>query len=83
MRKIKIFQKKVFGFKKSRNAGKPKKRPFRLIKRFLGRQLQKNPRGTFDRIQKFSEKSRVVTKKPKGELFGLPSTFGNIEKLLV
>ena len=34
LRKIKIFQ-KVFCKNKSHNAEKPKKRPFRLIKRFL------------------------------------------------
>ena len=39
-----------------------------------------------DRIQKFSEKSRIVPKKkqnPKGGPLGMPSTFRNIKKLEV
>ena len=41
-------------------------RPFRLIKRFL--QTKKFKGVPFDRIQKFSEKCRIVPKKT----FGLP-----------
>ena len=33
-----------------------------------------------DRIQKISEKSRIVPKKPKEGPFGVISTFGNIKK---
>ena len=36
----------------------------------------------FDRIQKFSEKSRILPKKPKEGPFGLPSTFGNIKNFV-
>ena len=42
----------------------PKKRPFRLIKRFLQTENFKTFKGLpFDRIQKFSEKCRIVPKK--------------------
>ena len=38
----------------------------------------------FDRIQKFSEKSRMVPeKKRKRGSFGLPCTFGNVKELVV
>ena len=46
------------------------------FKKIQGGKIQvKTP---FDRIQKFSEKSRIVPKKPKGGPFGLHSTFGSI-----
>ena len=45
----------------SHNAEKPKKRLFRLIKRFFtNRQLQKIQGVPFDRIQNFSEKSSIA-----------------------
>ena len=49
------------------------------------RKLQKNARVkfknfTFDKIQKFSKKSRIVPEKnPKGGPFGLTCTFGSIK----
>ena len=61
-----FFQKKVF-FRQSHNAEKLKKRPFRLIKRFYKPKTSKKCKGLhFDRIPKFSRKSRIVPKKPKG-----------------
>ena len=59
-----FFSKKVFGKKMSHIAEKPRKRPFRLIKRFLQTEnFKKNFKGVpFDRIQKFSEKCRIVPK---------------------
>ena len=60
-----FFQNKVFG-KKVAYAEKPKKRPFRLIKRSLQSENFKKFEGVpFDRIQKFSEKCRIVPKKPQ------------------
>ena len=67
-------------FKKSHNAEKLKKRPFRLIKRFYKPKTSNKCKGVpFDRIRKFSRKSRIVPKKP----FGLASTFGSIKKFVV
>ena len=58
-----FFSKKVF-FRKSHNAEKLKKRPFRLIKRFYKPKTSKKCKGLpFDRIRKFSKKSRIVPKK--------------------
>ena len=80
-KKIFSFQKKAFFLKMSHNVEKLKKRPFRLIKRFYKPKIQKNARVPFDRIRKFSKKSRIVKKKPKGGPFGLASTFGSIKNL--
>ena len=56
--------------KKSNIAEKPKERPSRLIKRFLQTEsFKKNSGVPFDRIRKFSEKSRIVPQKPKGGTF--------------
>ena len=69
--KIHFFSKKYLVKKKSQIAEKPKKRPFRLIKRFFtNRKLHKKFKGVpFDRIQKYSEKHRIVPKKPqRGDL---------------
>ena len=53
--------------KKSHNAEKLKKRPFRLIKRFYKPKTSKKCKGgLFDRMRKFSKKSRIVPKEPKG-----------------
>ena len=58
-----FFEKKYF-LKKSHNAEKLKKRPFRLIKRFYKPKTSKKCKGLpFDRIRKFSKKSRIVPKK--------------------
>ena len=59
-----FFEKKYF-FRKSHNAEKLKKRPFRLIKRFYKPKTSKKKcKGLpFDRIRKFSKKSRIVPKK--------------------
>ena len=58
---------KKYFFRKSHNAEKLKKRPFRLIKRFYKPKTSKKCKGLpFDRIRKFSKKSRIVPKKPKG-----------------
>ena len=79
-----FFSKKLFGKKKSHMAEKPKKIPFRLIKRFLQIENFKKFKGVpFDRIEKFSEKKcRIVPKKSaKRGPFGLPSTFGSIKNL--
>ena len=60
------------------------KRHFRLIKRFFftNRKLQKIQGVPFDRIQKFSEKCRIVPKQNRkgGALW---STLGNNKKLVV
>ena len=58
-----FFSKKVFF--KSHNAKKLKKRPFRLIQRFLQTEnFKKKCKGVpFDKIRKFSKKSRIVPKK--------------------
>ena len=55
--------------KKSHNAEKPKKRSFRLIKRFLQTENLKKCKGVpFEKIRKFSKKSRIVPKRnPKGD----------------
>ena len=48
---------------------------------FTNRKLKKCKRVPFDRIRKFSKKSRIVPKKPTGGgAFGLASTFGSIKK---
>ena len=80
-----FFEKKYF-FRKSHNAEKLKKRPFRLIKRFYKPKTSKKCKGLpFDRIRKFSKKSRIVPKKTKKikrkKTFGLASTFGSIKNL--
>ena len=58
-----FFRKKVFF--KSQNAEKLKKRPFRLIQRFLQTEnFKKKCKGVpFDKFQKFSKKSHIVPKK--------------------
>ena len=65
-----FFQKKYL-VKKSHIAEKPKKRPFRLNKRFLQTENFKKFMGVpFDKIQNFSEKCRMVPKKNrKGPYF--------------
>ena len=80
---LKFFSKKVFF--KSHNAEKLKKRPFRLIQRFLQTENLKKCKGVpFDKFRKFSKKSRIVPKKnPKGGPFGLTCTFGSIKKFMV
>ena len=66
-----------------------KKRPFRLIKRFYKPKTSKKMQGVpFDRIRKFSKKSRIVPKKTNKknetkQTFGLASTFGSIKKFVV
>ena len=66
--------------KKSHIAKKPKKRPYRLIKRFLQTENFKQFKGVpFYRFQTFSEKCRIAPKKRKEGLFGLPSIFGCIK----
>ena len=52
---------------------------------FTNRKLQNNARGyPLIEIKKFWKKSRIVPKKPKGGTpFGLASTFGSIEKVVV
>ena len=58
-----MFSKKYL-VKRSHDAEKPKKRPFRLIKRLLQTDnFEKNQRVPFDRIQKNWGKSRIVPKK--------------------
>ena len=78
-----FFQKKVFGKKNSHISEKPKKRPFRLIKRFLQTESFKKFKVVpFDRIQKFSEKCRIVPKKTaKGGPFGFRPTFRSMRNL--
>ena len=67
LEKIILFQKK-YDLKKSHIAEKLKKRPFRLIKRFYKPKTSKKCKGVFfDKIRKFSKKSRIVPKKPKGD----------------
>ena len=63
-----FFSRKVF-FRKSHNAEKLKKRPFRLIKRFYKPKTSKKCKGLpFDRIRKFSKKkSHSAEKNPKGD----------------
>ena len=59
---LNFFFEKVFF--KSHNAEKLKKRPFRLIQRFLQTENFKKCKGVpFDKIRKFSKKSRIVPKK--------------------
>ena len=84
-RLIFFFKKSIF-FRKSHNAEKLKKRPFRLNKRFYKSKTSKKCKGLpFDRIRKFSKKSRIVPKKTKKfkrkKTFGLASTFGSIKNL--
>ena len=51
------FFSKMYFFRKSHNAEKLKKRPFRLIKRFYKPKTSKKCKGLpFDRIRKFSKK---------------------------
>ena len=58
-----FFPKKIFG-KKVAQCRKPKKRSFRLIQRFLQTGNFKKMQGIkFDKIRKFSKKSRIVPKK--------------------
>ena len=61
-----FFRKKVFF--KSQNAEKLKKRPFRLIQRFLQTEiLKKNARGyPLINFKNFRKKSHSAEKKPKG-----------------
>ena len=60
----KLFFQKVFGKKKLHIAKKPKKRPFRLNKRFLRTENFKKFKGVrFDKFQNFSEKCRIVPEK--------------------
>ena len=60
----KLFFEKKYFFRKSYNAEKLKKRPFRLIKRFYKPKTSKKCKGLpFDRVRKFSKKSRIVPKK--------------------
>ena len=78
-----FFEKKYF-FRKSHNAEKLKKRPFRLIKRFYKPKTSKNARGyPLIESENFRKKSRIVPKKnPKGGPFGLTCcTFGSIKIL--
>ena len=75
-----FFRKKVF-FKKSCTMKNSKRGHLGSLNVFTNRKLQKDARGPFDRIRKFSKKSRIVPKKqPKG-VFGLASTFGSKKKL--
>ena len=81
-----IFFRKKYFFKKTHNAEKLKKRPFRLIKRFYKPKTSKKCKGLpFDRIRKFSKKSRIVPKKTKKikrkKTFGVASTLGSIKNL--
>ena len=79
-----IFSKKKYFFRKSHNAKKLEKRPFRLIKRFYKPKTSKKCKGLpFDRIRKFSKKkSHSAEKNPKGGPFGLTCcTFGSIKIL--
>ena len=85
LEKLFFFKKSIF-FRKSHNAEKLKKRPFRLIKRFYKPKTSKKCKGLpFDRIRKFSKKSRIVPKKKqrikRKKPFGLASTFGSIKNL--
>ena len=78
-----FFRKKVFF--RSHNAEKLKKRPFRLIQRFLQTENFKKMQGVpFDKIRKiFEKKSHSAEKNPKGGPFGLTCTFGSIKKFMV
>ena len=79
-----FFSEKKYFFRKSHNAEKLKKRPFRLIERFYKPKTSKKCKGLpFDRIRKFSKKkSHSAEKNPKGGPFGLPCcTFGSIKIL--
>ena len=78
-----FFEKKVFF--KSQNAKKLKKRPFRLIQRFLQTEnFKKNARGyPLINFKNFRKKSHSAEKKPKGGHFGLTCTFGSIKKFMV
>ena len=82
---LKIFFSKKAFFRKSHNAEKLKKRPFRLIKRFYKPKTSKKCKGLpFDRIRKISKKkSHSAEKNPKGGgPFGLTCcTFGSIKIL--
>ena len=56
-KKIEFSFRKMYFFRKSHNAEKLKKRPFRLIKRFYKLKTSKKCKGLpFDRIRKFSKK---------------------------
>ena len=62
----------------------PKRGPLGSLNVFYKPTTSKTFKGVpFDRLQKFSEKSRKVLKKNKRGPFGLSSTFGNIKKLVV
>ena len=83
-KKIEIFfSEKSIIFRKSHNAEKLKKRPFRLIKRFYKPKTSKNCKGLpFDRVRKFSKKtSHSAEKIKRKKTFGLASTFGSIKNL--
>ena len=61
------FLKQVFGGKKSHIATKLKERPFRLKTHFLRTEIFNKIRWVpFERIQTFSKKCRILSKKPKG-----------------
>ena len=74
---MEIFFQKKYLVKKVAYCRKPKKRPFRLNKRFLQTENFKKFKGVrFDKIQNFWEKCRIVPKKNrKGGPFGLHYTF--------
>ena len=64
-KKIELFSEKVF-FRKSHNAEKLKKRPFRLIKRFYKPKTSKNAKGyPLIESENFRKKSRIVPKKKR------------------
>ena len=72
--------------KMSHIAEKPKKRPFRLIKRFLQTENFKKFKGVpFDRIQKFSENVayRIFEKNRKGGTLWSPLYFWKHKKFVV
>ena len=63
---LNFFSKKSIFFRKSLNAEKLKKRPFRLIKRFYKPKTSKKCKGLpFDRIRKFSKKKSHSAEKTK------------------
>ena len=67
--RIIFFSKKVLGKKTLHNAEKPKKKSFRLFKRFLQTENFKKFKGVlFDKIRNFSKKSRIVLKNPKSDI---------------
>ena len=74
-------------FRKSHNAEKLKKRPFRLIKRFYKPKTSKKMQGGYPLIESenFRKKSLSAEKKTKKikrkKTFGLASTFGSIKNL--